>query len=245
MRPSNTETPSGRRNHVALFRRKLHRLFCWIARMVIVRSFGRNSSRNCSRAARMTLSTSGSVSDDSSGLGISQRTSAAGLPLPLRTAVSPFVLAEIVWPDRVTLVHMATHASCRISCRPGSPGWWLHLLAGLHFLVWVNFVPLHLTTQLHLDHVIHSHLQGWTLEDAAHGHRHHDGDHVPHLASDHSFDAFRSGTGSVWQFAPALALFVFQADPHIATSPIHPAPVPRPAGRAPPLPLGSRAPPLA
>jgi hypothetical protein len=52
----------------------------------------------------------------------------------------------------------------------------------LHFVVWVNFVPLHLSTEPHLDHFIHSHVRG----DPGHGDQHEDHRHLPHLASDHS-----------------------------------------------------------
>jgi hypothetical protein len=70
----------------------------------------------------------------------------------------------------------------RFHCQPLSSGWWLCVTFSLHFVVWVNFVPLHLSTEPYLDHSIHFHALG----DSGHDDRHEDHGHVPHLASDHS-----------------------------------------------------------
>lgn len=121
----------------------------------------------------------------------------------------------------------------------------MRVLVTLQFIVWVNLVPLHLATEPHLDHGIHPGLSGGTLAESAHRHSHSDADHAPHLASDHSLDLVKRGTGIAFQPATATALSWFEPDSTMAISSLHPAEAPQPAGRAPPGPLGSRAPPPA
>ena len=135
-------------------------------------------------------------------------------------------------------------------CSPARAGWWGRLLAALVFAFYVNFVPIHLATETHLDDTLAS-----VAGEALHHDGHDDGDHhddsehhTPHPASDHTLILAASANAPS---ASVVAVFFLPA----VTSVLHSEPEPqppipvyervRPPGESPPDPLQPRAPPLA
>ena len=139
------------------------------------------------------------------------------------------------------------HGGCPLS----KAGWWERLFAVVLFAFYVNFIPIHLATETHLDDSLVS-----VAEADLHHHAHDDSDHDedsdhhhgPHRASDHTLALTSSAK------APNLsALAVFLPPAITSVSACEPEPQPtipifervRPPGESPPGPRQPRAPPLA
>jgi hypothetical protein len=79
-------------------------------------------------------------------------------------------------------------ASRHPRCSPDTSTWWGRLFAALLFAFYVNFIPIHLAVETHLEDsmasVADADLQHDDHDDGDH---HHDSDHhTPHRASDHA-----------------------------------------------------------
>jgi hypothetical protein len=138
----------------------------------------------------------------------------------------------------------------RSNCSPGKAGWWVQLFTALLFAFYVNYIPIHLAAETHLEEALatvvadHHHHEGH-----ADGDHHDDSDHhIPHQAADHllTLAASTKALGDSAQlifFLPAATSFL------IGESELRPAmPVyerSRPPGESPPDPQQPRAPPRA
>ncbi|MBM3840751.1 MAG: hypothetical protein FJ398_22885 [Verrucomicrobia bacterium] len=135
-----------------------------------------------------------------------------------------------------------------LRCPPGTAGWWGRLLAALLFAFYVNYIPVHLATAMHLDDAVAA-----VLDSVLHLHDHADvpsneqnDGHAPHPASDHVL------TFAAQSQAPVVAVFVVFV-PAETLLQLHPPEVGRsnpiierikPPGESPPGPSQPRAPPL-
>jgi hypothetical protein len=132
---------------------------------------------------------------------------------------------------------------------PARAGWWGRLFTALLFAFYVNFIPIHLATETHLDDSLASvadpdhHHDGH--DDAGH---HHDSEHhTPHRASDHALTFTASAKAPR---ASVLAVFFLPAVTSVLICEPEPQPpIPifervRPPGESSPDPLQPRAPPL-
>jgi hypothetical protein len=135
-------------------------------------------------------------------------------------------------------------------CSPDRASWWGRLFAALLFAFYVNFIPIHLAAETHLDDAVASVVDADHHHDGDHDADHHDGNdhHTPHRASDHTLTITASAKAPS---ASALAVFFLPAITSVLVSEPEPQPpVPvfervRPPGESPPDPLQPRAPPLA
>lgn len=117
------------------------------------------------------------------------------------------------------------------------------------FAFYLNYVPIHLATEAHLDDLLTS-VAAVAFHDHGHGDAHHHDNndhHTPHPASDHTQNlAVQTQSSCV-----ALAVFCVPAETLVVIAvPQRQPPVPvleriKPPGESPPGPLQPRAPPLA
>lgn len=129
-------------------------------------------------------------------------------------------------------------------------GWWSRLFSVLLFAFYVNFIPIHLAAETHLDDSTASVADAdLHHDDHDDGDHHHDsGHHTPHRASDHTLTIT---TAAKAPSAPAFAVFFLPAITLVLVSEPEPQPpIPvfersRPPGESPPDPLQPRAPPFA
>lgn len=151
---------------------------------------------------------------------------------PLRSVSRPFAVIDRRQTARLPY------------CHPGSPGWWLRVAVSFLAVGYLNFIPLHLATELHDHRVEWGTESGTELAAYEHAHGHADG-HAPHLAADHLLRVSAASLGSVSFFSACV--------PDTASLvPVLPPTIPRllherdrPPGLAPPEPLQPRAPPVA
>jgi hypothetical protein len=148
------------------------------------------------------------------------------------------------------VLFVTARSSKRSRCAPDQAGWWGRVFAALLFAFCVNYIPIHLASETHLDHwhaaVADTALHHDGHDDADH---HDDSDHhTPHRASDHALTLTASAK------APTASAFIVVYLPAVASvliyEPEPPPPIPlcersRPPGESPPDPLQPRAPPLA
>jgi hypothetical protein len=134
-------------------------------------------------------------------------------------------------------------------CSPKTAVWWLRLVVGVMFACYVNYIPAHLVTAIHLDDAF-----AWVFDSVFHPHDHADNHsedpndhHTPHPASDHTL-VFASQTQpsslSVLPIVFPLADVALSLDSPVLL-PAHPI-VERlkPPGESPPEPSQPRAPPI-
>lgn len=137
---------------------------------------------------------------------------------------------------------------CRHSlrCPPASAGWWMRLFVAVWFIACVNYVPVHLVAETHLDDLSAEHgsacSEGVRFSQADHDD---DGHHVPHLATDHALRVLPQAPISFVAFEAAptdtsVDLIIPQTLPHLFLTERQ-----NPPGIPPPDPLQPRAPPLA
>jgi hypothetical protein len=143
---------------------------------------------------------------------------------------------------------MSARRTTAIRCSPKTAGWWLRLLVAVMFAFYVNYIPAHLATAVHLDDAF-----AWVVDSVFHPHDHADNhsedpsDHQPHPASDHILVFASQGQPT----SPGVFPIVFLL-PDVALSldtpvlqPAHPiAEWIKPPGESPPEPSQPRAPPL-
>lgn len=129
-------------------------------------------------------------------------------------------------------------------------GWWSRFLAALLFAFYVNFIPIHLSAETHLDDLATSVADADPHHDNHDdGDHHHDSDHhTPHRASDH---VLTLTTAAKAPTASSHAVFFLPAITSVLVGEPEPQPpIPvferiRPPGESPPDPVQPRAPPLA
>jgi hypothetical protein len=134
----------------------------------------------------------------------------------------------------------------------GTAGWWGRVFATLLFAFYINFIPIHLAAETHLNDSVASVADADLHHDEHnddHDHHHHDSDHhTPHRASDHTLTLTTTAKAPT---ASALALLFLPAITSVLASEPQPQPpIPVferiiPPGESPPDPLQPRAPPLA
>jgi hypothetical protein len=126
-------------------------------------------------------------------------------------------------------------------------GWWTSACAAILFAFHLNYVPVHLATQIHASEILAS-VAHLVFHQHHHGSNHNEeSHHVPHPASDHAQDlALR-----VQSAVDGLIVFALPSDTQISLVEVLPgfrvASVNRikPPGESPPDPLQPRAPPRA
>jgi hypothetical protein len=139
---------------------------------------------------------------------------------------------------------MASRASIPSRHPTGSTGWWLRTLVTLQFVLWVILVPLHLASAPHWDPILHPHTHGGSTQSGHHSHHHDEDPHPPHQASDHDYVLAKSSAGPTLQPTVVMPRVGWDTAERVARAPLFPSPAAKPSGRAPPDPLGSRAPPV-
>jgi hypothetical protein len=137
---------------------------------------------------------------------------------------------------------------CRhnLRCPPASAGWWMRLFVAVWFIACVNYVPVHLVFETHLDDLSaeHGSVSG---EAVCIGQADHDdeGNHAPHLASDHALRVLPHApisfvASDAVPIDTTVAVLIPQTHPHLFLTERQ-----NPPGIPPPDPLQPRAPPLA
>lgn len=143
---------------------------------------------------------------------------------------------------------MRAHLTTAIRCSPKTADWWLRLFVAVLFAFYVNYVPAHLATAVHLDDAF-----AWVVDSVFHPHDHADNhsedpcdNHTPHPASDHATVFASQSQPSSLSVLP----MVFHLD--VALSLDRPVVLParpiaewiKPPGESPPEPSQPRAPPI-
>jgi hypothetical protein len=147
-------------------------------------------------------------------------------------------------------VILTARASRRSRCSPDTAGWWGRLFAALLFAFYVNFIPIHLAAETHLDDSLASVADADLHHDGHDDGDHHDDSdhHTAHHASDHALTLTASAKAP--GASPAAVYFLPAITSILLHEPEPQPPVPvferiRPPGESPPDSRQPRAPPLA
>lgn len=144
---------------------------------------------------------------------------------------------------------MSARRTTTICCSPKTADWWLRLFVAVLFAFYVNYIPAHLATAIHLNDAF-----AWVVDSVFHPHDHEDDHseepsdhHTPHPASDHALvfaSQSQPSSPSVLPMVFPLVDVALSLDRQVLL-PAHPI-VERikPPGESPPEPSQPRAPPI-